>query len=141
MPVSRDFLDYLADQLRGFGPITMRRMFSGAGLFRGDVMFGLVSRDVLHFKVNDANLPDYLAAGAKVFTYNRLGQDAFLTSYYEVPIDILEDPDLLAEWARRAWSAAQSKAKAKPAAAKKVEALKTRRRKSAGRRGDREKQS
>ena len=128
MPVSRDFLDYLADQLRGFGPVTMRRMFSGAGLFRGDTMFGLVSRDVLHFKVNDANRPDYLAAGAKVFTYSRLGRDAHLTSYYEVPIDILEDPDLLAEWARRAWSAAQAKAKSKPAPAKKkVETRRTRR--------------
>ncbi len=113
MPVSRNFLDYLADQLLGFGPTAFRRMFSGAGLFRGDLMFGLVADDVLFLKVNDANRPAYVAAGAKVFTYRRLGSMASLTSYYEVPPDILDDPDALAEWARAAWAAAQSKAQAK----------------------------
>ena len=113
MPVSREFLDYVADQLRGFGPIAIRRMFSGAGPFRGDLMFGLVANDVLHLKVNDANRPAYLAAGAKPFTYRRLGSAAHLTSYYEVPADILDDADTLAEWARAAWAAAQAKAKAK----------------------------
>jgi DNA transformation protein len=122
MPVSREFLEHIADQLAGFGPITIRRMFSGAGLFRGDRMFGLVSRDVLHFKVGDANRPAYLAAGAKPFTYQRRGASARLTSYYEVPASVLDDPDLLVEWARQAWAAAQA------AGAKK-----------AGRRGDGEK--
>jgi DNA transformation protein and related proteins len=119
MPVSREFLDHVADQLRGFGPIAIRRMFSGAGLFRSDLMFGLVAGDVLHFKVNDANRPAYLAAGAKPFTYRRLGGPAHLTSYYEVPAEILDDADALAEWARAAWAAAQSKAKPKRAKAKK----------------------
>jgi DNA transformation protein len=88
-------------------------MFSGAGLFRGDLMFALVSGDALYFKVSEASRPAYLAAGARVFTYSRLGAQAALTSYYEVPPDILDDPDALADWARQAWVAAQSNAKAK----------------------------
>ena len=106
MPVSRDFLDHIADQLRAFGPVTVRRMFSGAGLFRGGLMFGLISRDVLHFKVGDANRGAYLAAGAKPFTYRRLGSDALLTSYYEVPAAVLDDSDALVAWARGAHAAA-----------------------------------
>jgi len=128
MPVSREFLDYLADQLRGFGPMTMRRMFSGAGLFRGGLMFGLVTRDVLHFKVGDANRVAYLAAGAKPFTYRRLGSDALLTSYYEVPAAVLDDSDALIEWARGAYAAALA-----------ASAKASKKRKGTGRRGDGEK--
>ncbi len=117
MPVSRDFLDHIADQLRGFGPFAFRRMFGGAGLFRDGLMFGLVTRDTLHFKVGDGNRADYLAAGAKPFTYQRLGAAATLTSYYEVPAAVLDDPDALADWARAAYAAARAKgaaAKMKP---------------------------
>jgi DNA transformation protein len=115
MPASREFLDHNADQLRGFGPFAFRRMFSGAGIFRDGRMFGLVAHDALYFKVGDANRAAYLAAGAKPFTYQRLGAPAVLVSYYEVPAAVFDDPDALAEWARAAYSAALAKgAKKKP---------------------------
>jgi len=120
MPVSREFLDHVADQLAGFGPLAIRRMFGGAGLFRGALMFGLVADDVLYFKVGEASRPAYLAAGAKPFTYRRRNATASLPSYYEVPAGVLDDPDALSEWARGAWAAAQSAAaKPKRSAAKK----------------------
>jgi DNA transformation protein len=109
MAVSRELLDHIADQLRGFGPLAFRRMFSGAGLFRDGLMFGLIARDVLYFKVGEANRGAYIAAGSKPFTYQRLGRDATLTSYYEVPADVFDDPDRLAEWARAACAAARAK--------------------------------
>ena len=108
MPVSRDFLDHVADQLAGFGPVAVRRMFGGAGLFRGRLMFGLVADDALYFKVGEASRAAYLAAGAKPFTYVRRGAPASLTSYYEVPAGVLDDRELLAEWARGAWAAARA---------------------------------
>ncbi len=113
MPVSREFLDHLADQLGGFGPVAFRRMFGGAGLFRGARMFGLVSGDVLYFKVGDGNRAAYLAAGGKPFTYRRRGAIATLGSYYEVPAAVLDDPDEIAAWARAAWAEAAAAA-AKP---------------------------
>lgn len=110
MPVSREFLDHVADQLSGFGPLAVRRMFGGAGLFRGALMFGFVSDDVLYFKVGDGNRAAYLATGAKHFTYRRLGATASLTSYYEVPAGVLDDAEMLVEWARGARAAAQAAA-------------------------------
>lgn len=110
MSASPEFLDYIADQLAGFGPVAVRRMFSGAGLFRGGRMFGLVSGDALYFKVGEGNRAAFLAAGARPFTYMRRGSPAALTSYYEVPADVLDDPDALADWARAACAAAQSAA-------------------------------
>lgn len=119
MPVSREFLDYVADQLAGFGPVAIRRMFGDAGLFRGGRMFGLVADDVVYLKVGDANRAAYLAAGAKPFTYSRRGAPATLASYYEVPGEILDDPEALAAWARAAWAAAQSAARTTPSRTKK----------------------
>lgn len=112
MAVSREFLDHIADQLRGFGPMAIRRMFSGAGLFSGGLMFGLVIGDVLYFKVGEANRAAYLDAGAKPFTYARRGATATLTSYYEVPAAVFDDPDMLVEWARAAYAAALAKSAA-----------------------------
>jgi DNA transformation protein len=88
-------------------------MFSGAGLFRGALMFGLVADDVLYFKVGDANRGAYLDAGARPFTYRRRGAVASLTSYYEVPAAVLDDPDALVRWAQAARAAAQAAAKPK----------------------------
>ena len=112
MAVSRELLDHIADQLRGFGPMTMRRMFSGAGLYRGGQIFGLVIRDVLYFKVGDGNRAAYLAAGAKPFVHRRRGATAATFSYYEVPAAVFDDPDLLVEWAEAAYAAARSKSAA-----------------------------
>jgi DNA transformation protein len=112
MAVSRELLDHIADQLRGFGPMTMRRMFSGAGLYRGGQIFGLVIRDVLYFKVGNANQGAYLAAGAKPFVHRRRGATAATFSYYEVPAAVFDDPELLAEWAEAAYAAARAKSAA-----------------------------
>jgi len=57
MALSADFLDFLQDQLRGLGRITSRRMFSGAGLYCEGVIFALILRDTLYFKVDDGNRP------------------------------------------------------------------------------------
>jgi DNA transformation protein and related proteins len=112
MAVSREFLDHIADQLAGFGPVAIRPMFGAAGLYRIGVLFGLVVRDVLYFKVGDGNRAAYLAAGAKPFVHRRRGAAAASFSYYEVPAAVFDDPNLLAEWAHAAFAAARAKSAA-----------------------------
>jgi len=112
MSVSQEYLDYVIDQLTAFGPVKSKRMFGGAGLYLDGFMFGLVSEDMLFFKVDDTNKPDYVSAGTGPF--KPFGKDSYEMSYYEVPGDVLEDPDLLSEWAMKALFAAKRK---KPAAA------------------------
>jgi DNA transformation protein len=113
MAVSPEYLDYLRDQLEGFGPFDTRRMFGGAGLFRGGLMFALVAGDTLYLKVDDRNRPDFEAAGMEPFGYERKGKAAALKSYYEAPPDLLEDADAFTAWARRAFDAALAGAKSK----------------------------
>jgi DNA transformation protein len=90
-------------------------MFGGSGLFRGGVMFGLISSDELYFKVGATNRPDYEAAQSRAFVYAARGKTVSL-SYWRVPDDILEDGDELRAWAAKAYAVALAAATQKPPA-------------------------
>lgn len=127
MSVSQEYLDYVIDQLTGLGPVKSRRMFGGAGLYLDGVFFGLVADDVLYFKVDDPNRSEYVVAGSGPF--KPFGNDSYAMSYYEVPGDVLEDPDSAKEWAEKALLVARQK---KPAKGKKTGAGRKARRKNLG---------
>ncbi len=61
-------------------------MFGGWGLFLDGVMFGLIARERLYFKVDAETEPRFAAAGAEAFTYLRQGKRVAL-SYWEAPLD------------------------------------------------------
>jgi DNA transformation protein len=105
MPQSQEFLQYVLEQLHGLGGVVSRRMFSGAGLYQDDVFFGLLFRDTLYFKVNDANRADYESRGMGRFQPYP-GKPHLSFTYYEVPVEVLEDREELASWARRSICAA-----------------------------------
>lgn len=100
-----EFIEHLTDLLRRWGPVGARRMFGGHGLFRGGLMFGLVSNETLYMKTDAGNRPDYEAAGMEPFRYQRAGKTVAL-SFHEVPADLLEAGDALTPWAERAYEAA-----------------------------------
>jgi DNA transformation protein len=97
MVVTREYLHYVLDQLAALGAVTSRRMFGGVGLYHDARFFGIIMSDTLYFKVNDANRLDYSTRGMKAF---RPYADKPLLSmaYFEVPADILEDPEECAAW-------------------------------------------
>jgi len=74
-------------------------MFGGYGLYRGPIFFGILFKDRLYFKTDPASLPPYIERGMKPFRPNA---EQTLKRYYEVPADLIEDPDQLVLWARRA---------------------------------------
>jgi DNA transformation protein and related proteins len=114
MAISQDFLAFVLEQLEALGRVSHRRMFGAAGLYRDGLFFGLVDGDTLYFKTDDANRADYEAAGGEAFDPfpERPNQGPF--SYFSVPIEVIEQPDELAEWARKALAAAARKPPAKP---------------------------
>ena len=101
MSVSKDFLNYVLDQLSGWGEVSVRRMFGGAGLYRDGKMFGLIADDVAYLKVDDTNRADFLKAGCSPFIPYPGKTRATVMSYYEVPPEVLENRDELARWAER----------------------------------------
>jgi DNA transformation protein len=110
-----EFVVHVLDLLRDRAPVTARRMFGGHGLFRGAVMFGLITRETLYFKTDDGNRGDYEAAGMTPFSYTRPGRPAVVMSYHAVPPELLEGDDDLALWAERAFAAALRTRQPKPA--------------------------
>jgi DNA transformation protein len=97
MPVSRSFV---LDQLEGLGGVHARAMFGGVGLYADDLFFGLIDDDTLYLKVDDSNRGEYVAAGMSAFKPYPDRPETM--SYYQVPVEVLEDAGLLVAWARRA---------------------------------------
>ncbi len=75
MAAGGTFGEFLQDQLRSLGHVTVRRMFGGAGVYCDGLMFGLVSDDTLYFRVDDGNRGAFEAEGQQPFTYDGQGQD------------------------------------------------------------------
>jgi len=81
-------------------------MFGGHCLYRDGIPFAIVFDDTLYFKVDDSNLDDFLRHGIRD-SIRAFEKDKSLTiSYYEVPIDIMEDSDALCLWANKAFEVA-----------------------------------
>lgn len=105
MPHSKDYLQYVLEQLGGLEGTVSRHMFGGVGLYHEELFFALISSDTLYFRVNDANRLDYEALGMRRFRpYKDKPYLSF--NYYEVPPEILEDATQLVLWARRSLQAA-----------------------------------
>jgi DNA transformation protein len=105
--------DFVRDLFAAFGPVTVRRMFSGAGIFADGLMFGLVVRDVIYLKADDTSIEDFEREGCAPFTYTR-GKTSGRPSqhalpYWRLPERLYDDPDELAAWAKRAFAAAERK--------------------------------
>jgi DNA transformation protein and related proteins len=107
------FIRYLRDQLRRWGPVEVRRMFGGHGVFRGGAMFALIHDETLYLRSDEANRAAFAAAGMGPFRYRRRGKLVAL-GYHQAPPEALEDSELLGEWADRAFAAALRRAAAKP---------------------------
>ena len=95
------FRDFVLDQLGALGDVDSRAMFGGTGLYRGDTFFGIIFRGRLYFKVDDRSRPAYLERKMKPFWPK---PQKALPTYYEVPVEVLESRDEVAEWARTAAS-------------------------------------
>jgi len=100
-----EFSQHLTDVFRLFGPISLRRMFSGYGIFNDGFMFGLVSHETLYLKADAENSADFRDQGLSQFEYVRQEKVIGL-SYYQAPEIVLEDANEAALWARRSFAAA-----------------------------------
>ena len=97
--MTHSFLEFVVDQLHELPDVESRRMFGGFGLYAGGSFFGIVYDDRLYFKTDETSATNYVVRGMRSFQPN---ERQTLRNYYEVPPDIVDDRDELAEWAIRA---------------------------------------
>lgn len=98
---------FLQEQLAAIGPISVRRMFGGGGVYADGIMFGLLIGDALYFKAGKDNQSRFKDEGMAPFSYVGRGRVVAL-SYWRVPERLLDDPDELCVWARRALADARN---------------------------------
>ncbi|MDH4084658.1 MAG: TfoX/Sxy family protein [Nitrospira sp.] len=94
-PKSDGFKDFVLDQLADLRRITARAMFGGYGLYHRATFFGIIHKDHLYFKVTRETVGRYQDQGMRPFRPNA---KQTLQSFYEVPIDVLEDAEQLVAW-------------------------------------------
>lgn len=99
MPRDDSFRNFILDQLADLPEVECRAMFGGLGIYQGDVFFAIIHRDRLYFKTDETTRKKYEELGQQPF---RPSAKQTLSSYYEVPADVIEDMDRLADWAREA---------------------------------------
>jgi len=93
------FKDFVLDQLRELSDVEARRMFGGYGLYRGETFSGILHKGKLYFKINESTVGEYRRRKMKPFRPNARQT---LKTYYQVPVDVLEDNDELCAWASKA---------------------------------------
>jgi DNA transformation protein len=131
MAVRPQYVAYILEQLEGLGALRSRRMFSGVGLYSGELFFGLIHDDTLFFKSDSTNSAEYIARNMPRFMPFPDRPKAVM-AYYQVPADIIEDAESLVAWARKSVAVAlrssAEKARPKKAKAKKKKAARVVRR-------------
>ena len=111
MPVTDDFREFVLDQLGRTAAIDWKRMFGGVGLYADGTFFALIDDDIVYFKVGDLNRADFEAAGARAF--RPYGEGSSSMNYYELPVEVLEDVDVLRTWTEKSVAVARSAAASK----------------------------
>jgi DNA transformation protein and related proteins len=99
--------EFLIDLFSDFGPVTIRRMFSGYGISADGTNFALALRAGLYFRADEVTIPQYAAEGSKPFQYQTRVKTVTVNSYWQLPARLFDDTEELSEWARAALAAAQ----------------------------------
>jgi len=97
-------IEQARDLLHDLGPVTVRKMFGGAGLYRDGAIFCLIAEEEIFLKATGDFATELEAMGSSPFVYD--GKDKPVAmSYWRLPESALDDPDEAVALARRALEA------------------------------------
>jgi DNA transformation protein len=111
--------DFLIDLFADFGPVTLRRMFSGFGISVDGTNFALALRSGLYLRADEQTIASFEAEGSKPFSYKTRDKTVTVASYWQLPERLYDDSEELTGWARAALAAAERAALAKRSRARK----------------------
>ena len=106
MAVSDGVVEGYRELLADFGPVEVRRMFGGAGLYRDGMMFALVAGDDLFLKTDAETRGEFDAAGSEPFAFGTRTGRGSVMSYWRLPASAADDAAEALRWARLAFEAA-----------------------------------
>ncbi|MDT3686390.1 MAG: TfoX/Sxy family protein [Pseudorhodoplanes sp.] len=98
--------EFIRDIFSAFGPVSVRRMFGGAGIFVDDLMFALIADEMIYLKVDAENARDFEREDLPPFTYAARNRRVEL-SYRRMPDRLYDDREELRRWAQASLAAAR----------------------------------
>jgi DNA transformation protein len=113
MALSAEYLAFIKDQMSGFGPVSIKRMFGGAGVSLDDVNFAIIADEILYLKTDAVNEPDFTAEDLEPFAYEGRNGRRMQMSYRRAPPRVMDDADEMTLWCRKAFDAALRARKAR----------------------------
>ncbi len=94
MAIDEGFRAYVEELFLPLGDVRIKAMMGGLMLWESGAPFALVTGDCrIHLKADDTARAEFERRGGEQF--KRM-------PYWEVPAEVLEDPELFTEWAERA---------------------------------------
>ncbi|MDX3924869.1 MAG: TfoX/Sxy family protein [Shinella sp.] len=99
--------DAIEEMFEALGPITIRRMFGGKGIYHQGRILALEVDDEILLKADAESAPDFERAGCRQWAYHGKKAGAPVKMpYWTIPEEAFDDPDIMAEWVKRAYGAA-----------------------------------
>src|SRR5262245_14237718 len=103
MPRTNEFCDYVVDLLSPLGQASYKFMFGGYGIYVDALMVAIVADDQLLLRADEENRSDHETLG--IGPFQPWAGKAHSMPFYTVPDEVMDDPDELVEWARKALAA------------------------------------
>lgn len=113
MAYDPDFGEWVREHFAAMGPLEIKRMFGGAGVYANGLIFALLDDGVVWLKADEVNAPLLAEAGAQQFSYPTKDGATMAMAYWSLPESALDDPDEAVDWARKSINVALRKASAK----------------------------
>ncbi|MCX8281601.1 TfoX/Sxy family protein [Phyllobacterium sp. 0TCS1.6C] len=96
--------DAIRDLFAGLGPVVIKRMFGGKGIYHQGLIIALEVDEEILLKADRLSAPEFEAAGCRQWHYEGKGRSVHMP-YWSIPVDAFDDPEIMTDWARRAYEA------------------------------------
>ena len=113
MTPSAEYKDYVLEFLEPLFPIRISRFFGGIGISYDAAQFAMIMGNSLYFAVDEYTRKKYEHAGMQPFSYMTKRGRIQVRKYFELPEDVLNDPEQLRLWANEAIQVAANTKKSK----------------------------
>ncbi|MFK7943602.1 MAG: TfoX/Sxy family protein, partial [Paracoccaceae bacterium] len=110
MALSAELREHIRDLFTDLGPIQIRRMFGGAGVYLDNACFALVIDDEIYMRGDETLAAEFEDAGAERWIYDNERRGPVTMPYWRLPDSAQDDPEEAAFWARKSLGPAQDAA-------------------------------
>jgi DNA transformation protein and related proteins len=97
----------IAEIFQGLGPVTIKRMFGGKGVYHNSLIVALEVDSEILLKADQQSAADFAAAGSRQWVYDgHKNRKSTAMPYWSIPLSAVDDPEEMSAWAKKAYEAA-----------------------------------